>query len=280
MRSVIAVLAASLALCVASAHAADTITWLTNDLPPQYIVEGELAGQGIKDQQLRLIEAQTPEFQHRRVLASISRLWHEIPHTDGICGLGAQRTPEREKVAAFSRRPVLVPGFRVITKTDTAPLFKPFLTAQGEVDMTALLQARKLNGAYAADRIYPVPVSDYIASSDRRAAIDKTLDNERLFQLLRSNRVDFVFGLAYEAAYYSWEMGAEESVVSLPIKDAPRLVSGYAACSDRPIGRAMIAKIDALQADEKTWRALLNPLKRWLDPADFNVALAGTGDMR
>ncbi len=47
MRSVTAALAAALlALRPGSAHAADMITWLTNDLPPQYIVEGDLAGTG------------------------------------------------------------------------------------------------------------------------------------------------------------------------------------------------------------------------------------------
>lgn len=279
MRPVTAALAAaSLALRVGSAFAAETITWLTNDLPPQYIVEGELAGQGIKDQQLHLAQSWTPEFQHRTVLASISRLWYEMAHSDGVCGLGAIRSPEREKIAVFSRRSVVVPGFHILTKSGSAGLFAPFLTPQGEVDLVALLQARKLNGAYATDRIFPEPILAYIASPERRAPVEKSVDNERLFQLLRSNRVDFVFGLVYEAAYFSWKMGTGERIVSLPVKDAPREVGGYAVCSDKPLGRAMMARIDALQADEKNWRDWVAPLKRWLDPADFAAALASTGE--
>jgi len=104
LRCIIAALTAAVA---APVFAADSITWLTSDLPPHYIAEGELAGQGIKDRQLQLIAAQIPEFQHRTVRASISRLWYQIRHEDGMCGIGALRNPEREKIAVFSRRPVL-----------------------------------------------------------------------------------------------------------------------------------------------------------------------------
>jgi len=252
--------------------AAQTITWLTSDLPPQYIAEGELAGLGIKDQQLKLIAEQVPDYQHHTVRASISRLWYQIQHEDGMCGIGVLRSPEREKFAVFSRRPVLVPGFRLIIRADDEARFTPFLTEQHEVDLEALLKSRRLAGGYVADRHYPPAVTAYINSDERRAAVEKSVDNDRLFQLLRGNRVDFVFGLAYEAAYFSWRLGPP--LAKLPIKDTPRTVAGYTACSDQPLGRAMIARLDSLQAEEALWRQWMEPLRRWLDPADFATALA------
>ena len=265
---------AALTILMAGPVAADMVTWLTSDLPPQYIAEGELSGLGIKDQQLRLITAQFPEIQHRTMRASISRLWYQIQHEDGMCGIGVLRNPEREKVAAFTRRPVLVPGFRLIIRGDDQLLFTPFLTEQGEVDLAALQQNRKLAGGYVADRIYPPVMAAYIDSTERRARVERSVDNERLFQLLRTKRVDFVFGLGYESAYYSWKFGTATPLAELPVKDTPRTVSGYTACSNQPIGRAMIARLDELQSDDNLWRQWLEPLRRWLEPADFAVTLA------
>jgi len=269
LRRIVAVL---IALFAGPFVAAQTITWLTSDLPPQYIAEGELAGLGIKDQQLRLISEQVPEYQHRTLRASISRLWYQIQHEDGMCGIGVLRTPERDKIAVFSRRAVVVPGFRLIVRSDDMPRFAPFQTAQQEIDLEALRQNRKLIGGYVLDRVYPPAVTAYIGSGERRAPIEKSIDNERLFQLLSSNRVDFVFGLAYEAAYFAWRR--PPALISLPIKDTPRSVAGYTACSNQPLGRAMIARLDTLQGDEALWRQWMEPLRRWLDPADFATALA------
>jgi len=266
------IVAALIAASIGPLAAAQTITWLTSDLPPQYIAEGELAGLGIKDQQLRLIAEQVPEFQHRTMRASISRLWYQIQHEDGMCGIGVLRNAERDKIAVFSRRPVVVPGFRLIVRSDDRERFSPFLTAQGEIDLDALLQSHKLTGGYVADRVYPPAVTGYIGSADRRGPLEKSVDNDRLYQLLRSTRVDFVFGLAYEATYFSWRQGVP--LTSLPIEDTPRSVAGYTACSDQPLGRAMIARLDALQADTALWQRWIEPLRRWLDPGDFATALA------
>ena len=267
---------ATLTACLAGPAAAiDTVTWLTSDLPPQYIAEGELSGMGIKDQQLRLIEASLPDVRNRTMQASISRLWYQIQHEDGMCGLGVLRNPEREKIAAFTRRAVVVPGFRLIIREEDKPLFTPFLDEQGEIDLAALQQNRKLGGGYVADRVYPGAIAGYIDGAARRAPLQRSVDNARLYQLLRLKRVDFVFGLAYESAYYSWKFGPAMALASLPVKGAPRTASGYTACSNRPQGRAMIARLDALQSDEEFWRKWLEPMKRWLDPADFTVAMAG-----
>ncbi len=271
MRGLVATITALLAGPVL---AADTVTWLTSDLPPQYIAEGELSGMGIKDQQLRLIAAQFPDLQHHTMRASISRLWYQIQHEDGMCGIGVLRNTEREKFAAFTRRPILVPGFRLIIREDDRPAFVPFEDEHGEVDLAALRQSRKLAAGYVADRVYPPAMAAYIDSPERRSPIEKSVDNERLFQLLRSKRVDFVFGLGYESAYYSWKFGGTMHLADLPVKDTPRTVNGYTACSNQPAGRAMIARLDALQSDETLWRQWLEPLRRWLEPPDFAAALA------
>ncbi|HMA49837.1 MAG TPA: TIGR02285 family protein [Magnetospirillaceae bacterium] len=272
MRRIIAAIA-----CFAAcpAIAAETVTWLTTDLPPQFIGDGPFAGEGIKDRQLKLIQAEIPNFDHREIKASIGRLWYQMQHEDGVCGLGVLRNPEREKIALFTERPVLVPGFRLIVKTGHLDQFRPFMDGNA-VDLEALKSNRRLSGGYVADRAYPPPMLDFVADPDHQNKLERAIGNERLYLLLNSGRLDFVFGLGYEAVYFSAVQNAADPLTALPVKGIETLIKGYTACSDGPLGRAVIARLDALQKEENFWRRWVAPLQRWLEPADYAAALEGT----
>ncbi len=271
MRRIIAALAL---LCAHPLAAAETVTWLTTDLPPQYIGEGKFAGLGIKDQQLRLIHKELSDYEHRDIQASIGRLWYEMQRTDGVCGLGVLRSPERDKIAVFTERPVPVPGFRLIIKTDHLDAFRPFMSGEDEIDLTALKQNHRLSGGYVVDRVYPPQMMEFITDPEHQSRLERSIGSERLYQLLRSNRVDFVLGLGYEARYYDTLQEDDAPLTALIVKGTDRLIRGYTACSDRPLGRAVIARLDALQREDSFWRQWIAPLQRWLDPADF-AALRG-----
>ena len=269
------VIAAFAILAACPVFAADTVTWLTSDLPPQYISEGKFAGLGIKDQQLRLIRGELTEYDHREIQASIGRLWYEMQHEDGVCGIGVLRSPEREKIAVFTERPVPVPGFRLIVKTGHLDAFQPFMTPNGEIDLGALKQSRRMTGGYVADRVYPLPLAEFIADPGRPGQLERSVGSERLYQLLRSNRVDFVIGLGYEARYFDSLEEDDAPLTALPVKGVDRLIKGYTACSDRPLGRTVIARLDALQREDSFWRQWVAPLQHWLDAADYAAALRG-----
>jgi uncharacterized protein (TIGR02285 family) len=271
MRRTIAALAL-LAACPAAA--ADIVTWLTTDLPPQYVGDGPFAGDGIKDLQLKLIREELPAFQHREVKASIGRLWYQMQHEDGVCGLGVLRSAEREKIAVFTGRPLLVPGFRLIVKSGHLDQFRPFMEGDA-VDLEALKDNRRLAGGYVADRVYPQPMRDFLADPGHRNKMERAIGNERLYQLLNSGRLDFVFGLGYEAGYFNAVLNASEPLTALSVKGIEPRIKGYTACSDRPLGQAVVARLDALQKDETFWRRWVAPLERWLDPDDYAAALEG-----
>lgn len=268
------ILAALVLLLSYPAAAAETVIWLTTDLPPQYIGEGKFAGLGIKDQQLRLILGELKEYDHREIQASIGRLWYEMQREDGVCGLGVLRSPEREKIAVFTERPVPVPGFRLIIKTDHLDAFRPFMTGEDEIDLAALKKNHRLTGGYVVDRVYPAQMMEFITDPEHQSRLERSVGSERLYQLLRSNRVDFVLGLGYEARYFDKLQDDYAPLTALTVKGTDRLIKGYTACSDRPLGREVIARIDALQREDSFWRQWVAPLQRWLNPADF-AALRG-----
>lgn len=268
-------IAAAVFLTACPGSAADTVTWLTTGLPPQYIGEGPFAGQGIKDRQFQLIQSEIPEFDHREVKASIGRLWYQMQHEDGVCGIGVLRTAEREQVAKFTERPLSVPGFRVIVKTSHLDSFRAFLQDKDEIDLDLLKQNHRLTGGYIADRAYPQQMLNFTADPILRNRLERSVDADRLYQLLQSNRVDFVFGLGYEATYFGSLHDKSEPLTALPVKGMELVVKGYTACSNGPLGRAVIARLDALQKDDSFWRRWVAPLQRWLDATEFAAALAG-----
>jgi len=266
------------ALFVAQAARAETVTWIIHDAPPQYILEGPLAGQGYKDQQLSFLIAHLPQFQHRVIQGSVGRVWHEIAQRDGICTLGMLPNKEREDAAVLAERPVLVPGFRLAVAADRADKLAPFLDKQGEVDLEQLAGSHRLSGAYVAGRVHARAIEDFIALPDRAVPLQQIVSPRQIYSLVQTGRLDFTFGGPHEIRYFQRTLDGNPTFSALPIKGVPRLVKTYLSCSKKPVGQAVIAAFDAMMRDQARWAAFLAPLENWMDGVDFTAALAAKPD--
>lgn len=270
MRGLLAILAV---LAAPVAQAAETVTWIIYDTPPQYIYEGALAGHGYKDRQLAYLTAHLPQFRHRIIKGSVSRLWYEIGHQDGVCTLGMLPNKEREDSAVLADRPVLVPGFHLAIAADRAYKVTPFLDAQGEVDLDQLAGSHRVNGGYLTGRVHAKAIEDFIGRPDLGTPLAQVHDLRQLYTLVQSGRLDFTFGGPHEIRYFEKILGGK-AITALPIKGVPRLVKTYLSCSKRPLGEAVMAAADKLLADEKNWADFLSPLKDWMSGEDMAAALA------
>ena len=263
-----------LAACVRGAAATDTITWLTSDLPPFFITSGELEGKGGGDLQTSYLAGRLSQFKHRSDRASIARIWHEIGTKDGICTVGALRSPERDKLAIFSNRPFVVPSYRLIVDNRKLLRFRPYMTESGEVDLDRLATDPALRGGYVFARLHSAQINAFVDSAERRATLEKLGSTVQIFHLMHLGRLDFIFAAPYEINYYKVVSHYTEEITTLPIKDSPRSVKGYVACSALRDGRAVIAAVDTVLSDDGSWAAFLSPMKRWMAPADFAITLA------
>jgi len=257
---------------------AETVTWIIHDAPPQYIFDGPLAGQGYKDQQLRFLIAQLPQFQHRVIKGSISRAWHELALNDGICTLGMLPNKEREDAAALAERPVLVPGFRLAIAAGRADRLAPFIDRQGEVDLDQLAGSHRLSGAYLAARVHARAIEDFIALPGRAVPLQQIVSPRQLYALVQTGRVDFTFGGPHEIRYAQRTLDGDATFEALPIRGVPRLVKTYLSCSKKPLGEAVIAAADQALRDPARWAGFLAPLEAWMDGPDFAQALAAQPD--
>src|ERR1700761_515668 len=98
------------------AEARESISWMTVDLPPAVIYDGEMAGNGFADQQLQVLFAALPDYDHHIVKGTIARDWHELETRDGVCFNWVTHDSGHHFHALFSKRPVLNPGYRLVIK--------------------------------------------------------------------------------------------------------------------------------------------------------------------
>jgi len=261
-------------LRLAAGSPAEAISWMQADLPPQSIIDGELAGQGWSDQQMRALFPLLPGFDHRIVQGSLGRIWYDMAHRDGVCFNGAARNAERESFAVFSHRPILVPSYRVIIRAEETGRFTGFLDSRGAIDLDRLAEQTGLAGGYTAGREHFPAINRFLQNPKRHTRLEKAVSTSQLFNLLHGGRLDFIISSPVEAPYYKARFHLEGAFASLPIRDDAASIKGYVACSKGPLGRAVIARIDALLDDNARWAAYLEPLGRWMEPKDFADALA------
>lgn len=256
------------------ARASDGLVWMTVDLPPATIIDGEMAGNGFADQQLKVLFAALPGYEHQIVRGTIARDWHELETRDGVCFNWVTRNSGFHWNAVFSKRPVLNPGYRLVVRTSRLTEFLPFAIS-GDVDLELLGRNDNLSGGYIASRDYLSTINAFIGSEDRRARLQKTMNSSQLVELLHAGRVDFIFASPTEVAYYRELLHLSDAFSVLKVKGEPVYNEGYIACSSGPIGKAVIAKIDAYLDRPEGWGSYVAPLQRWLEPADYAFA-AGT----
>jgi uncharacterized protein (TIGR02285 family) len=244
------------------AQAADSITWITNPLPPTFITEGPDAGMGVGDQQLRLLMSHLPGYDHHRQQSSFARIWTQMAGHDGVCAQSVFSSPERRKVAVFNRRPLREAGFRLYGLADNAKRFEPYLTPAHGIDFARLAGESGVRGAYYGTRLLPAPV---IAA---HLPLETTQSTEQMIRLLTAHRLDFFLAVGNEVSFFH-----RDDIVGYPIEGVPAYNDVFIACADKAIGRAVIAKIDALLAQPDLWAEFVAPMRRWHAPDEFEQSL-------
>lgn len=271
-----AALLAALAM-TGGAKARDSITWMTVDLPPATVYDGEMAGNGFADQQLQVLFAALPDYDHRVIKGTIARDWHELETRDGVCFNWVTRNSGQHWHAVFSKRPVLNPGYRLVVKTGRLTEFLPY-AATGDIDLDLLGRDETLSGGAIGSRDYLPTLNGFIDSEAGRARLKKTISNAQLIDLLHADRVDFIVASPSEVAFYKETLRLKDDYSLIKVKNSPPYNEAYIACSSGHLGREVISKIDAFLDRPEGWAAYVAPLKRWLEPADY--AFAGGGKAR
>jgi uncharacterized protein (TIGR02285 family) len=243
---------------------------MEHPLEPSFIAEGPMAGQGTGDRQMPLLMATMPRFQHRIVKTSFARIFHDMGQQDGICTHLVLKNAERETFAVFTERPTRGYHYRLMMREEDLPKFAPFQSRDGQIDLTALSETTPLRGSYVAARALPDIISQALQSA--KSAPEIAQSPNQAVQLLRAGRVDFIIAQPVEIRFAARQ--TPTPMLDVPLKGIPRFVSGYTACSDGPIGRAMIAAIDEAHRDQAQWETFIAPFKGVYSAEEIAESLA------
>jgi uncharacterized protein (TIGR02285 family) len=254
----------------AAAEAGDHITWLHPEFPPSYIVSGEFAGQGYLDQQLAVLQAKMPGFTHSVVSAPLKRIWHELPRVDGYCFLGASITEERLKLALFSKRGIDTPIIQLAMRAEEVERIRPYLNANGEVDLDRLKFAPGLEGAYTDTASYGSLIDKFIHAQDRTVVLTGVVEMRHPFTLLQNGRTGFIFVWPEQLTYFKRSTHSELATASYRIAGTSDAQPYYVACSKGLMGQKAITRINAILAEPAAWHEFVAPLKTWFPPVDFD----------
>lgn len=256
----------TLALAPAALAGDMEVSWQTFDCPPQYIAEGPRAGQGFMDRQLRTLIAHLPAMNHHVADVTVARAWYDVEHQETACILGVRKTPDREKIALFSRVLSIARGSRVVLSADRLAEASALLGEDGAVDLDRLAAAANWRGGYVGRRDYGAGVSRLLQDPARHAPMEVVPNERQLFRLLEARRIDFFFSYPSEVEYLGL---GDNNIAMLPIHEEQGAVETYVACSDTPAGRVVIDQVNQVLADPQIYAELQSPRDDWMRSASL-----------
>lgn len=270
-------LACLLSVLPAAGRAADLpkVDWYVFDFPPIYILEGPDAGMGTADARLRQIMAGLDGFEHRRVVASLSRLMTDVAVKDGVCSITMLRTPEREASLIFARHFWRLETSRVLLRPDRRAIIARYITSDGRLDLAAMRQDTELIGVYAAQRSYTGAIDRYVKERGGQSGQLMRVDSpESAFRMLELGRADYTFGYGYELAYFNEMERKSLKLAALPVEGDPLYVDGGMACSKGPTSARVIAALDDLLDRQPTTDDVDKAGSRWRSAVEVDPRAA------
>ncbi len=265
-----------LTLCLtlpSKAHAKDTITWYVSDWAPFYIIRGKEKRKGINDQLIRYIHKFLPGYEMDTKHMNATVLEKAFENGDNVCQLDLFRTPEREKLAYFTKTPSII----------DAPL-RLFILAKDEkrlnlpavVDINQLLANEKFKGTFVANRSYNTTIDTAIKNS-KNPNVKLNESTKRVIKDFFKGRTDYVVEYSAVMSYLKDESRYKGAIYSIPIKDTEPFVLGYAACSKTLWGKTAIDAIDAVLKEHRHDKFYKSQLEQWHDDRSKQILLDNYG---
>ena len=260
------ILVLSALLAVSQSHA-QSVKWVLQDFPPAQMPTDGKPGQGFRDEALRLIMSQWTDVEHRFVVANSARTWLMLGDKEEVCHIGAQLTPDREKLAYFVPFAVLPPLQLVVRKETVARL--P-LNADGEVLLPELLANPAFKGLLIDMRSYGKGLDEVLARRARKDAVAMVQPGDlgkMVPQMLAAKRGDYILEYEFVVNYQKQQnQPLLDDLTSLPIAGFSKILTSNVVCPRSPWGRNAIRRIDAILAKTADTNGIRASVESWLSP--------------
>jgi uncharacterized protein (TIGR02285 family) len=245
--------------------AADEITWLTMEFPPFFVHTGKDTGQGIADGVTHRLQAHLPGYTHREEIAEPATIMARLKAGDHVCTAAYIKTPERERVAAFSVPDLVLPPNGVTVRA--ADVGKLTGGASGPVSLAALLSRADLRLGVALGRSYSPALDRLLEPTKHTPHVYWRQGKDiypGLFDMLMTGKLDYVLGYPFEAVYVARQRGVEGQVVTLPLTELPDYTLAHVVCPKTEWGLHVVEQIDAALVADRPTAEYRQLIERWL----------------
>ncbi|WII71631.1 TIGR02285 family protein [Bdellovibrio sp. 22V] len=243
------------------------LVWIRWDDPPIFIFEGPFKNQGLLDVVENEITKKLPQYQHKRLDATVPRVLKEAELKSPICNAGWLDTPEWAKLFYFSKPVFLIPTNGVLIKkknvSQLADLKRPF-------SLQTLLD-KKPQWKLGIGRLYGEGIDDVLRKNNyqKNPKIITIATSLRVHKMLQADRIQYTLGYPFEAVYYNQLLGPQsETVVHIPLADNAPFVEVVIACPRTDWGAKVIANVNKALHDKKTLDNIAHGVDRWLSSDD------------
>ena len=232
-----------------TAHAKETLTWLLRDFPPLTISAGPQTGQGAIDRLMPELIARMPEYNHQIMHVNRARGTQMLQDPDVFaCDPTLLWTPERDKTILFSIPTYATPGNGVTIEKTNHEKFAPFLTADGHLDLAALLASNTVKVGIVAERSYGPTIDKILRTTAQQDSLILHYGNAAVGSMLQMERMDrFQAIVSYwpEARYHAQQQNIPLTKLEFfSVKDAPKYQFAHIGCSKTDKGRAAMDVIN------------------------------------
>lgn len=218
------------------------LTWLLMNWPPFIKMQGDALVGGVTGEQMKLLFASLPEYDHRTQQVSVIRLQTELRSDRHVCSMPIQKTPQREASMLFTEPVDVGLSNRLYVRAEIARQ----LGQSDPIDLTQIVSRADLRGIVHRGRTYG-PYIDHLLTTAGAATNLQilVLESDNVLKMLDSGRIDYV--IEYPVVVRYWEHLQRQpraAFHSYRIAGADDFSIGYIACSKTDWGAAAVARIN------------------------------------
>ncbi len=246
----------------------ETITWLVNDAPPFYILNGSLKDGGIGDMTQKLIINDLKQYNHEIKKTTLKRAMKDFKYNKKVCFSTwiYNSTPD---LVITSNPNIYYPPLGIITTSKNKKLLK-----EKVLSLDKLLQNKKFVFGKAKGRGYGEPldsiVNKYKNQKNFKIRNSSTHSTKGIFEMIKRERIDYTIDY-YSSLVYSQlgKINRGDKLVFIPILETKNEgVLGSIACSKTPWGEKVISDINISIDKIKYKNQYMQILNEWLVPID------------
>lgn len=219
-----------------SALAQDTIYWAVANFPPRLVVDDQGLISGQAGIQLTIIETGLSEYKHEIKRTNYVEFIKHLQNQDPVCSSLSFKTPEREKIAIFSKAVNISLQPQLVLRTQSYRQ----MGSPEKVKLTELVKNPNFRGGLETDRSY-ARFDEILLSENSTNITTYGVNPEQLMGMLNAGTIDYTIEYSYRARYLQQIRNFDASLFSfVDIEEGFGYALSYVVCPKNDWGRRVI----------------------------------------